>query len=84
MYEKDLYLSCVVYFIYLQKHVGMFRCVVLIVGGLMAIFGSQGVTCPGAGPIGCLVLAYVTTYQWSKEEVWDKENVRYYTTVIYC
>jgi len=36
--------------------------------GLVATFGSQAVELSGAGPLGCLTLAFVAAYRWRKEK----------------
>ncbi|XP_064601506.1 sodium/hydrogen exchanger 9B2-like [Liolophura sinensis] len=52
-----------------QKDFHLFRFIVLLLGGLLATFGSQIVDLPGAGPLGCLTLAFVAAYRWRQEDV---------------
>ncbi|XP_062598598.1 sodium/hydrogen exchanger 9B2-like [Saccostrea cucullata] len=44
-----------------------YRSMLLFAAGLMATFGSDVVHLPGAGPLGCLTLAFVAAFKWRKE-----------------
>ena len=35
--------------------------------GLMATFGSTAVHLSGAGPLGCLTIAFIAGFRWRKE-----------------
>ena len=52
-----------------------YRSLLLFSAGLMATFGSEAVHLPGAGPLGCLTLAFVAAFRWRKERV-EGEKVR--------
>lgn len=43
-------------------------------GGLVAILGSGHLGYQGAGPLGCIVLAFVACYGWRKQG-WSDANV---------
>lgn len=45
----------------------LFRSVLLLGGGLVAIFGSKYVGWSGTGPLGCLAIAFVSGLRWRKE-----------------
>ncbi|KAK3091769.1 hypothetical protein FSP39_022505 [Pinctada imbricata] len=44
-----------------------YRSLLLFAGGLMATFGSTAVHLSGAGPLGCLTVAFVAAYKWRKQ-----------------
>lgn len=50
-----------------SKNLSLFRSVLLVGGGLLAIFGSSAIDWAGAGPLGCLSLAFVAAYKWKDE-----------------
>ncbi|PVD38527.1 hypothetical protein C0Q70_01143 [Pomacea canaliculata] len=50
-----------------SKHLVLFRSVLLLGGGLVAIFGSKYVGWSGTGPLGCLAIAFVSGLRWRKE-----------------
>ena len=39
----------------------------------MATFGSSKLEFPGAGPLGCLTMAFVAAFKWRKED-WSKDG----------
>ena len=39
----------------------------------MATFGSSVMEFPGAGPLGCLTMAFIAAFKWRKED-WSKEG----------
>ena len=39
----------------------------------MATFGSSKLEFPGAGPLGCLTMAFVAAFKWRTED-WSKEG----------
>ena len=41
--------------------------------GLVATFGSSKLEFSGAGPLGCLTLAFVAAFKWRKED-WSAEG----------
>ena len=51
----------------------LYRTFLLFGLGLMATFGSSMMEFPGAGPLGCLTLAFVAGYKWKKED-WSAEG----------
>ena len=51
----------------------LYRTVLLFGFGLMATFGSSKLDFPGAGPLGCLTMAFVAAFKWRKED-WSKEG----------
>ena len=60
-------------FLSFQRHVVLYRTVLLFGFGLMATFGSSKLDFPGAGPLGCLTMAFVAAFKWRKED-WSKEG----------
>jgi hypothetical protein len=50
-----------------QTNKMFYRSLLLFAAGLMATFGSDTVHLPGAGPLGCLTLAFVAAFRWRKE-----------------
>lgn len=46
----------------------LFRSLLLLGGGLMATFGSSAVNLSGAGPLGCLSMAFVAAFNWRKQK----------------
>ncbi|CAL1543252.1 unnamed protein product [Lymnaea stagnalis] len=50
-----------------QKNLTLFRCVMLVGGGLLAVFGSKITNWSGSGPLGCLSLAFVANYRWRRD-----------------
>ncbi|KAL5018377.1 hypothetical protein ScPMuIL_004099 [Solemya velum] len=51
-----------------SEHVVLFRSLLLLGGGLMATFGSSAVNLSGAGPLGCLSMAFVAAFRWRKQK----------------
>ncbi|XP_022110706.1 sodium/hydrogen exchanger 9B2-like [Acanthaster planci] len=51
-----------------QKSFVMRRTFLLFGGGLFVIFGSAAVKFSGAGPLGCLTMAFVAGYGWRKSK----------------
>lgn len=49
------------------------RILMLLVGGLIAVFGSELIGYGGAGPLGCVAAAFVSLVCWSKQG-WDIED----------
>lgn len=59
-----------------------YRSLLLFSAGMMATFGSDVVHLPGAGPLGCLTLAFVAAFRWRKERK-DGQPVRMHVPLIY-
>lgn len=59
-----------------QKTATSLRAVFLVSGGLLAVFGSDLASVPGAGALGCLTLAFIAGYGWkdSKKSVAETMN----------
>ncbi|WAR20709.1 SL9B2-like protein [Mya arenaria] len=51
-----------------SRHVILYRTFLLFGLGLMSTFGSSKMEFPGAGPLGCLTLAFVAGFRWKKED----------------
>lgn len=49
-----------------QSNLVFFRAMLLFTGGLLATFGSTYIDMAGAGPLGCLVLPFVSGIKWRK------------------
>ncbi|KAL4240467.1 Sodium/hydrogen exchanger 9B2 [Mactra antiquata] len=56
-----------------SKHVVLYRTFMLFGLGLMSTFGSSRMDFPGAGPLGCLTLAFVAGFRWKKED-WSAQG----------
>ncbi|XP_060082239.1 sodium/hydrogen exchanger 9B2-like [Ylistrum balloti] len=52
----------------------LYRSLLLLGGGLMATFGSSAVHLSGAGPLGCLTLAFIAALRWRKEAEKEGDN----------
>ena len=50
------------------------RVLMLLFGGLIAVFGSEEVGLGGAGPLAVVAAAFVSAFLWSKDG-WDIEDV---------
>jgi len=44
-----------------------YRFVLLMAGGVFAVFGSRSIHFSGAGPLGVLTIAFVAALRWRKE-----------------
>jgi len=53
--------------IVVQENLTSYRFVLLMAGGIFAVFGSRTVHFSGAGPLGVLTIAFVAALQWRKE-----------------
>nr|XP_023025963.1 sodium/hydrogen exchanger 9B2-like [Leptinotarsa decemlineata] len=49
------------------------RIILLLVGGLVAVFGSDVLGYGGAGPLGCVIAAFTSLVCWSRQG-WDIED----------
>lgn len=58
----------------LQPFVVPLRILMLLGGGLIVIFGSEHLGLGGAGPLGVIAAAFVSSYSWSKQG-WDIDDV---------
>ncbi|OWF37825.1 sodium/hydrogen exchanger 9B2-like [Mizuhopecten yessoensis] len=56
------------------KNPTLYRSLLLLGAGLMATFGSSAVHLSGAGPLGCLTLAFVAALRWRKEAEKEGDN----------
>lgn len=54
----------------------MYRAIMLLLTGLTATFGSDYLHLKGAGPLGCLTLAFVAGFRW-REEIGPNDQVSY-------
>ncbi|XP_071828857.1 sodium/hydrogen exchanger 9B2-like [Apostichopus japonicus] len=52
-----------------ENNVGGKRTILLLSGGIFAIFGSNAANFPGAGALGCITLAVVASYKWKNAKV---------------
>ncbi|XP_044268567.1 sodium/hydrogen exchanger 9B2 isoform X2 [Tribolium madens] len=49
------------------------RILLLLVGGMISVFGSELIGYGGAGPLGCVAAAFVSLYCWSRQG-WEIED----------
>ena len=56
-----------------HKHVAFFRWLVLMGGGLIAVFGAHQIHYDGAGGLATIIMAFVAGIQWRKEG-WGDHN----------
>ncbi|XP_076036682.1 sodium/hydrogen exchanger 9B2-like isoform X2 [Oratosquilla oratoria] len=57
-----------------EKNAAILRFLVLLGGGMLAVFGSQKIKFAGAGALGCLSLAFVAGIGWRSQGWSDDEN----------
>lgn len=57
-----------------QPFVVPMRILMLLGGGMIAVFGSEVVGLDGAGPLGVVAAAFVSAWLWSTQG-WDIEDV---------
>jgi hypothetical protein len=57
-----------------QRFLVILRTLLLGGGGLLLLFGSEAVGFAGAGPLGCVVTAFVANWGW-KAQGWTDETV---------
>ncbi|XP_043288686.1 sodium/hydrogen exchanger 9B2 [Venturia canescens] len=50
------------------------RVLMLLGGGLLAVFGSEAVELGGAGPLAVVAAAFVSCYFWQEEEGWEVDE----------
>ncbi|KAK3594872.1 hypothetical protein CHS0354_005945 [Potamilus streckersoni] len=55
-------------------HVTFYRILLLFGFGFTATFGSDLITLPGAGPLGCLTMAFMAAFKWRKDADGNGEN----------
>lgn len=70
------------YFIF-QEHVVVKRSMMVGIGGLCAVLGSEVVGFSGAGPLICITASFVACLCW-KIQGWSSENVRINVKILYC
>jgi len=51
----------------LQESTTSYRFVLLMAGGIFAVFGSRTFHFSGAGPLGVLTIAFIAALRWRKE-----------------
>merc|ERR1712037_921931 len=56
-----------------HRHVEFFRWLVLLGGGLIALFGAHLIHYDGAGGLATIIMAFVASMQWRKEG-WGDHN----------
>lgn len=56
-----------------HHHVGFFRWLILLGGGLIALFGAHLIHYDGAGGLAAIIMAFVAGYEWRKEG-WGDHN----------
>jgi NhaP-type Na+/H+ or K+/H+ antiporter len=49
------------------------RILLLLIGGMISVFGSELIGYGGAGPLGCVAAAFVSLYCWSRQG-WEIED----------
>ena len=69
-------------FVPFQKHIYLYRTFLLFGFGLVATFGSSKLEFPGAGPLGCLTMAFVAALRWRKE-IRSGQEVSSFTLIEY-
>lgn len=47
----------------------------LLMGGMIAVFGFDLLQLEGAGPLGVVAAAFVSAWSWSNQHGWDIEDV---------
>ena len=57
-----------------QPFVVPLRVLMLFGGGLIAVIGSEHIGYGGAGPLGCIIAAFVSCYFWTKQG-WEVKDV---------
>lgn len=50
------------------------RVLMLLGGGMLAVFGSEAIELPGAGPLAVVAASFVSCYFWQKEG-WEVDDV---------
>ena len=55
-----------------QGHVIAARIVLLLCGGVVAIFGGHALNYSGAGPLGCLISGFIANISWRQQSGWGK------------
>ncbi|XP_069123736.1 sodium/hydrogen exchanger 9B2-like [Argopecten irradians] len=56
------------------KNASLYRSLLLLGAGMLATFGSSIVHLSGAGPLGCLTLAFIAALRWRKEAEKEGDN----------
>lgn len=57
-----------------QPFIVPLRVLMLLGGGLLAVFGSEAIELGGAGPLAVVAAAFVSCYFW-QQEGWDVDDV---------
>jgi len=58
----------------LQPFMVPLRVLMLLGGGLLAVFGSEAIELGGAGPLAVVAAAFVSCYFW-QQEGWEVDDV---------
>jgi len=58
----------------LQPFIVPLRVLMLLGGGLLAVFGSEAIELGGAGPLAVVAAAFVSCYFW-QQEGWEVDDV---------
>lgn len=53
------------------------RVLMLLGGGLLAVFGSEAIELGGAGPLAVVAAAFISCYFWQKQG-WEVDDVSVY------
>ena len=58
------------------------RVLMLLGGGLLAVFGSEAIELGGAGPLAVVAAAFISCYFWQKQG-WEVDDVSIYLSLIH-
>lgn len=61
----------------LQPFMVPLRVLMLLGGGMLAVFGSEAIDLGGAGPLAVVAAAFVSCYFWQKDG-WEVDEVSIY------
>ncbi|KAG8183784.1 hypothetical protein JTE90_001680 [Oedothorax gibbosus] len=57
-----------------ERKTSVFRFLLLLLGGMFCLFGSQQIEWGAAGALGCICLPFVAAIRWKKHKDWDDEE----------
>jgi hypothetical protein len=69
----DIGVVCAIHFL-LQRFLVILRTLLLGGGGILLLFGSEALGFAGAGPLGCVIAAFVANRGW-RAQGWAGETV---------
>jgi hypothetical protein len=69
--------------LFLQRFLVILRTLLLGGGGLLLLFGSEAVGFAGAGPLGCVITAFVANWGW-KDQGWTDATVSSDASITVC